>query len=90
MKEKINEIIERYKYEEAGETYYNDVRYDQDENEFWLDEELKEYLNKSGIIYELEKRFGSDIANYDNGFIALAYLDENQKLQLKTVVYESF
>ena len=90
MKEKINEIIERYKYEEAGETYYNDVRYDQDENGFWLYEELKEYLNKSGIIYELEKRFGCDIANYDNGFIALAYLDENQKLQLKTVVYESF
>ena len=51
---------------------------------------MKEYLNKSGIIYELEKRFGCDIANYDNGFIALAYLDENQKLQLKTVVYESF
>lgn len=31
MEEKINEIIERYKYEEAGETYYNDVRYDQNQ-----------------------------------------------------------
>lgn len=88
MRKEIEEIIERYFDKE--EEYYSSVRYDEEENEFWMKEELKEYCEKNNIKYELTIKDGIDSPSYENEFLAIAYLDENNVLQLETVVLECF
>lgn len=88
MRKEIEEIIERYFDKE--EEYYSSVRYDEEENEFWMKEELKEYCKKNNIKYELTIKDGIDSPGYENEFLAIAYLDENNVLQLETVVLECF
>lgn len=88
MRKEIEEIIERYFHKE--EEYYSSVRYDEEENEFWMKEELKEYCKKNNIKYELTIKDGIDRSGYENEFLAIAYLDENNILQLETVVLECF
>ena len=88
MRKEIEEIIERYFDKE--EEYYSSVRYDEKENEFWMKEELKEYCKKNNIKYELTIKDGIDSPGYENEFLAIAYLDENNVLQLETVVLECF
>ena len=90
MKEKIEKIIEKYESEECGEKYYTDVRYDEDENEFWMKDELEEFCKENNLIYKLKKEEGFSSPAYDNEFLALSYLDENGNLQLHTVVIETF
>ena len=88
MRKEIEEIIDRYFDKE--EEYYSSVRYDEEENEFWMKEELKEYCKKNNIKYELTIKDGIDSPWYENEFLAIAYLDENNVLQLETVVLECF
>ena len=72
------------------EEYYSSMRYDEEENEFLIKEELKEYCEKNNMKYELTIDYGFDSPGYENEFLALAYLDENNTLQLETVVLECF
>ena len=58
MRKEIEEIIDRYFDKE--EEYYSSVRYDEEENEFWMKEELKEYCKKNNIKYELTIKDGID------------------------------
>lgn len=88
MKKEIEEIIERYYHKE--EEYYSSVRYDEEENEFWMKDELEEYCKKNNIKYELIIEDGFDSPGYANEFLAIAYLDKKNVLQLKTVVFEWF
>lgn len=88
MKKEIEEIIEKYFHKE--EEYYSSVRYDEEENEFWMKDELEEYCKKNNIKYELIIEDGFDSPGYANEFLAIAYLDKKNVLQLKTVVFEWF
>ncbi len=88
MKKEIEEIIEKYFHKE--EEYYSSVRYDEEENEFWMKDELEEYCKKNNIKYELTIEDGFDSPGYANEFLAIAYLDKKNVLQLKTVVFEWF
>lgn len=88
MRKEIEEIIERYFHKE--EEYYSSVRYDEEENEFWMKDELEEYCKKNNIKYELIIEDGFDSPGYANEFLAIAYLDKKNVLQLKTVVFEWF
>ena len=88
MRKEIEEIIERYYHKE--EEYYSSVRYDEEENEFLMKEELEEYCKKNNIKYELTIEDGFDSPGYENEFLAIAYLDEKNVLQLKTVILERF
>lgn len=88
MKKEIEEIIE--KYFDNEEEYYSSMQYDEEENEFLIKEELKEYCEKNNMKYELTIDYGFDSPGYENEFLALAYLDENNTLQLETVVLECF
>lgn len=72
------------------EEYYSSMRYDEEGNEFLIKEELKEYCEKNNMKYELTIDYGFDSPGYENEFLALAYLDENNTLQLETVVLECF
>ena len=91
MKEKIEEIIEKYYHED--EEYYSSFRYEtieEDTKEFEMKKELKEYLNETSVIYKIHEEDGFDSPGYANEFLAIAYLDENNELQLHTVTLECF
>ena len=90
MKEKIEEIIEKYVDEDCGREYYSGVRYDEEDNEFLIEDELKDFLNKNNVTYQLTKEDGFDSPGYSEDFLALAYLDESNQLQLETVILECF
>lgn len=90
MKEKIEEIIEKYVDEDCGREYYSGVRYDEEDNEFLIEDELKDFLNKNNVTYQLTKEYGFDSPGYSEDFLALAYLDESNQLQLETVILECF
>lgn len=88
MEKEIKEIIEKYFHEE--DEYYSSMRYDDEGNTIWMEKELKEYCKKNNIKYELSTDEGFDSPGYENEFLAIAYLDENNVLQLETVVLECF
>lgn len=89
MKQKIEEIIE--KYWDDDEEYYSSMRYEgENEKEFWMKKELEEYFEKTGTSYQINKEDGFDSPSYANEFLAIAYIDENNELQLHTVTLECF
>lgn len=89
MEEKIEKIIE--KYWDDNEEYYSSVRYEgEDENEFWLKDELELFLKETGVKYQIKKEDGFDSPGYENEFLALAYMNENNELKLHTIVMECF
>ena len=89
MEKDIEKIIE--KYWDADEEYYSSMRYEgENEEEFWMKKELEEYFEKTGTSYKINKEDGFDSPGYENEFLAIAYIDENTTLQLRTVVCETF
>ena len=89
MKKDIEKIIE--KYWDEDEEYYSSMRYEgENEEEFWMKKELEEYFEKTGTSYQINKEDGFDSPGYANEFLAIAYIDENNKLQLHTVTLECF
>ena len=55
-----------------------------------MKDELEEYCKKNNIKYELTIEDGFDSPGYANEFLAIAYLDKKNVLQLITVVFEWF
>ena len=74
----IEEIIEKY-YREIDE-YYSRYREDEDGNDFGMDEEIKSAL---------EEKDGFSSCAYDNDFLAIAWIEADGTLELKTVLLES-
>lgn len=81
----INEIKEKY-YNE-GEEYYSGYRYDNEDKEFEMEEEIHKALEKKGIKHAIEKEYGFDSPGYSNDFLAIAYI-ENGELGLETILLE--
>lgn len=55
-----------------------------------MKKEVEEYLNETGVTYQIHEEDGFDLPGYANEFFAIAYLDENNELQLQTVTLECF
>ena len=86
VKNIINEIIERYYRDDEG--YYGLYRYDDEENEFNMKEELEKSLTEKGIKYVIKKEDGFSSPGYDNDFLAIAYMEEDGSIGLETVLLE--
>lgn len=86
VKDIINEIIE--KYYKQDEEYYSQYRYDDEENEFKMEKELKSVLDEKGINYVIGMEDGFSSCSYDNDFLAVAYTEKDGALGLITVLLE--
>ena len=86
VKDVINEIIERYFRDD--DDYYGEYRYDDEENEFNMKEELEKALTEKGIKYSIKKENGYSSPAYDNDFLAVAYMEEDGSIGLITVLLE--
>lgn len=85
IREKINEIIDRYYDDE--EDRYSTCREDEVED-YKMKDELEEFLTSNNIEHKVEKEDGFENAGIDTYFIAVAFIDENNKLDLITVYLE--
>lgn len=83
----INKIIKRY-YDECDDCY-SSLRYDKEENEFWMKEEIEDYLKSLNIPHKVEETNGCRQVSYSNSFLAVAWI-ENGELKLKTVLQQLF
>lgn len=83
----IEEIIEKY-YRE-GDEYYSRYREDEDENDFEMDEEIKSALEEKGIQFEIGFEDGFSSCAYNNDFLAIAWIEADGTLELKTVLLET-
>ena len=72
----IEEIIEKY-YRESDE-YYSRYR-----------EEIKSALEEKGIQFEIRFEDGFSSCAYDNDFLAIAWIEADGTLELKTVLLET-
>lgn len=86
VKNIINEVIE--KYYKQDEEYYSQYRYDEEENEFNMEKELKSVLDEKGINYVIVMEDGFSSCSYDNDFLAVAYIEKDGTLGLITVLLE--
>lgn len=92
VKERIESIIEKYWNED--EEYYSKYRYEgEDEKEFDMTKEIREFLEINGIDFDMSEEDGFDSAGYSNAFMAVAYKVNNgnnycSRLGLNTVVFE--
>lgn len=86
IRELIEEIIEKY-YREDGE-YYSRYREDESGNDLEMDEEIKSALEEKGIQFEIRFEGGFSSCAYDNDFLAVAWIEADGTLELKTVLLE--
>lgn len=82
----IEEIIEKY-YRKIDE-YYSRYREDKDGNDFEMGEEIKSALEEKGIQFEIRFEDGFSSCAYDNDFLAIAWIEADGTLELKTVLLE--
>lgn len=81
IKEKINEIIDRY-YDDEEDRYSDELQ------DYEMKDELEEFLTSNNIEHKVEKEYGFENSSIDTYFIAVAFIDENNKLDLITVYLE--
>lgn len=86
IRELINQIIEKYYRDE--EEYYSSFRYDEENHTFEMKDEIKEALTEKGATFQIEFENGFDSAGYGNDFLAIAYIETDGSLGLKTVLLE--
>ena len=82
---KQQDIIEKYGRDNNG--YYMRHRYDENEKEFYVDQELKEYFEDNNITYDISIQDGFDSPGYAVDFMAVTFEYEGN-LCLRTVVFE--
>lgn len=87
IRELIEKIIEKY-YRKINE-YYSRYREDEDGNDFEMDEEIKSALEEKGIQFEIRFEDGFSSCAYDNDFLAIAWIEADGTLELKTVLLET-
>lgn len=54
-----------------------------------MDEEIKSALEEKGIQFEIGFEDGFSSPGYDNDFLAIAWIEADGTLELKTVLLES-
>lgn len=83
----IEEIIEKYYRDE--EEYYSSFRYDEENHMVGMKDEIKEVLTEKGATFQIEFEDGFDSCGYCNDFLAIAYIETDGLLGLKTVLLET-
>ena len=87
IRELINQIIEKYYRDE--EDYYSSLRYNEENHSVEMEDEIKEALTKKGATFQIEYEDGFDSAGYSNAFLAIAYIETDGSLGLKTALLET-
>lgn len=82
----IQAIIDSYLDEND---YYNRTRESKNGN-IDIKNELTEYFTILNIKFKIEEEEGFDSPGYAEDFMAIAFLDENDELQLLTVLFEYY
>ncbi|GEM_PF-3527045 len=82
----IQAIIDSYLDEND---YYNRTRESKNGN-IDIKNELTEYFTTLNIKFKIEEEEGFDSPGYAEDFMAIAFLDENDELQLLTVLFEYY
>lgn len=82
----IQAIIDSYLDEND---YYNRTRESKNGN-IDIKDELTEYFTTLNIIFKIEEEEGFDSPGYAEDFMAIAFLDENNELQLLTILFECY
>lgn len=88
IREKIDKIVNKY-YNETDECY-NSFRYDNEENEFEMKEEIEKYLQSEKVDFKIENVSGYSNCAYDSDFLAIAWIENNKLLNLFTLLLESY
>lgn len=81
----IDHVIEKYERDNDG--YYMRHRYDENEKEVYVDQELRKYFEDNNITYDISLEDGFDSPGYAVDFMAVAFEHEGN-LCLRTVVFE--
>lgn len=87
IKEKINKVVENY-YNETDECY-NSLRYDDDDNEFFMKDEIENLLKEAEVYFRIETEIGFSNCGYDSEFLAAAWIEDG-KLNMCTVLMEDY
>ncbi len=87
IKEKIDEIIEKY-YNETDDCY-NSFYCDDYETEFCMEEEIENLFKGLKVDFKIESKSGYSNCAYDSDFLAVAWI-ENGKLNMRTVLLEQY
>lgn len=82
----IQAIIDSYLDEND---YYNRTRESKNGN-IDIKDELTEYFTTLNIKFKIEEEEGFDSPGYAEDFMAIAFFDENDELQLLTVLFEYY
>ena len=82
----IQSIIDSYLDEND---YYNRTR-ESKNGDSDIKDELTEYFTTLNIKFKIEEEEGFDSPGYAEDFMAIAFLDENDELQLLTVLFEYY
>jgi hypothetical protein len=82
----IQSIIDSYLDEND---YYNRTRESKNGN-IDIKDELTEYFTTLNIKFKIEEEEGFDSPEYAEDFMAIAFFDENDELQLLTVLFEYY
>lgn len=81
----VDNIIE--KYERNNNEYYIRHRYNENEEEIYVDEELRKYFENNDITYEISVEDGFDSPGCSIDFMAVAFEHEGN-LCLRTIVFK--
>ena len=55
-----------------------------------IKDELTEYFTTHNLNFKIKEEEGLDIPGYAEDFMAIAFLDENNELQLLTILFECY
>lgn len=79
----IDDIIQKY-YNE-NEEYYEEYRKDEENKNHCMKKEVEEALTEKGVEYVIGTEESCSFPGYDNDFLAVAYIEEDGSLGLRTV-----
>lgn len=82
----IENIIEKYLNEN---NCYHATR-ESENGDIEIKDELTEYFTTLNIKFKIEEEEGFDSPGYAEDFMAIAFFDENDELQLLTVLFEYY
>lgn len=88
IREEVDKIINKY-YNETDDCY-NSLRYvDDEKQEIYMEEEIKEYLTVKKVKFQIKTVTGYSNCAYDSSCIAVAWI-ENNELNLLTMLLEDY
>ena len=76
----INLVLEQIlnKYKNNSDNCYNWIRYDEEEKEYWLEQEISETLNKMGVKFKISLTEIKISCNHSICILSLSYIIEKE------------